>query len=83
MHRCPSLQFGVLLPNPIRNQRVISLHPLSVSDRMPIICAGVIAVGEVKYDGGGCENEAFEGGVLTGGLENGERPGDGGFDYCF
>ena len=48
-----------------------------------MICGGVVAVSEVEYDGGGCEDEAFEGGALAGGLENGERPGDGGFDYCF
>ena len=83
MHRGPSLQLGVLLPHPIRNQRVIGLHPFFVRDRVPIMRGVVIAVSEVEYDGGGCEDEAFEGGALAGGLENGERPGDGGFDYCF
>ena len=39
--------------------------------------------GEVQYGAGGCKDEAFEGGVLSGGLEDGEHPGDGGFDYCF
>jgi len=31
----------------------------------------------------GCENETFEGGALSGGVEDGERPGDGGIYQGF
>ena len=91
MHCRPSFQLGVLLPNPIRDQRVISPHPLIIRDRIPVLCGVVIAVcfgtdwtGDVENGRDrGCEDEAFEGRILLGGLEDGERPGDCGFDYCF
>lgn len=74
MHRSPSFQLSVLLPDPVRNPRVIGLCPLSVRDRVPTLCSGVLAEGDIEYGDGGREDEAFEGRVLAGGLEDGERP---------
>ena len=84
----PSFQLGIFLPNSIRNQRIVALHAFLVRERIPIIRGVGVPVRsgggffrDVEYGrDGGCEDEAFEGGVLVGGLEDGECSGDGGFD---
>jgi len=89
IHVSPSFQLGELLSNSIRNRRVITRHTRFVRYRVPIIRSIVIPIRSrsdipIKYGpGGGCEDEAFEGRVFPGGLEDRERSGDGGIDYGF
>jgi len=87
----PSFQLGKLLRSSIRNHRRIGPHTLLVRYRVPIVRGVGVPVWSrtslfrnIKHcSDGGCEDEAFEGRILSGGLEDGERSEDRGFDYSF
>ena len=91
VHIGPSFQLGKLLRNPIRNQRRISPHTLLIRDRIPIVRGVGIPIwtrkrffGDIKHrSDGGREDKALEGRIISGGLEDGERSEDCGFDYSF
>lgn len=88
VHISPSFQLSKLLSNSIRNQWIITPHARFICYRVPIIRGIVIPIRsgtgflrDIEYGrNGGCEDEAFEGGIFLGGLEDGERSGDGGVD---
>ena len=88
IHLSPSFQFRILLPNSICNYRNIGLHALFIGYRVPIIRGVVIPVRlrsdrfrDIKHGRyGRCEDEAFEGWVISGRLEDGEGSGYGGID---
>ena len=89
VHICPSFQLGKLLSNSIHKRRIVAPQTVFVRDRIPIVRgvtisrSGIFRDIEHCADRGG-EDEAFEGGrVLSGGLEDGERSGDGGFELGF
>ena len=91
IHISPNFQLSKFLSSSIRNQRVITPHARFIRYRVPIICSIVIPVRsrrgllyDIEYGrDGGCENEAFEGGIFPGGLQDGERPSDCGIDQGF
>jgi hypothetical protein len=91
IHISPSFQLSKLLSSSVRNQRVLALRTGFIRYRVPVIRGIVIPIrsrsgllSDIEYGpNGGCEDEAFEGGIFPGGLEDGERSGDGGIDHGF
>jgi len=91
IHISPSFQLGKLLPSSIHKRRVVTPHTRFIRYWVPIIRSIVIPVRsmsdllrDIKHSrDGGCEDETFEGGVFSGGLEDGERSGNGGVDQGF
>lgn len=91
IHIGPKFQLGKLLSSSIRNQTVITPHARFIRYRVPIICSITIPIRsmrgilrDIEYGrDGGCEDEALEGGIFSGGLQDGERSGDCGIDQSF
>ena len=77
VHVGPSFQLNKLLSSSIRDPRVIARCPPLIRYRVPVIRGIVISVWpgsgllrDIEHDcDGGCEDEAFKGGIFLGGLE--------------
>ena len=89
VHRSPSFQLSKLLCCPVRDHRRVALRPLFVLYWVPILCGVVMPASSGKVRpcdvehgrDGGCEDEAFEPRVLSGGLEDGDGTRDRRLNY--
>jgi hypothetical protein len=87
----PSFQLSKLFSSSIRDPWVIARCPLFIRYRVPAIRGIVISawpgsglLRDIEHGcDGGCEDEAFEGGIFLGGLEDGECSRDGRIDQSF